>query len=135
YLEEQGELERAGGENFIQQLASLIPEFHLAEPYARRLAELGRKRRRHTAAETVARAILEGREGDAQRVLDSLRADEQPQAGWPWRTLANAYEPRAPRRWLVAGLLPIPSVTTGFGLPGGLKTMLFQDLAVCVAGG
>jgi len=135
YLQERGELERAGGERFIQELASALPAFHLAEPYARHLAGLGEKRRRQEVAEAAARAILEGREGDAQRVLDSLRADEQPVAGWPWRTLANAYEPRLARRWLVSGLLPIPSVTTTFGLPGGLKTMLLQDLAACVAGG
>ncbi len=135
YLEERGGLERAGGEGFIQKLASTVPAFHLAGPYARRLAGLGEKRRRHEKAEAAARAILEGRKRDALLLLDSLDADEQPAAGWPWRTLANAYEPRPARRWLVSGLLPIPSVTTAFGLPGGLKTMLLQDLAACVAGG
>ena len=56
-------------------------------------------------------------------------------AGWAWRTLADAYRPHGPRRYVVAGLLPLPSLCSLYGTPGSLKTMLLIDLALSVAGG
>lgn len=56
-------------------------------------------------------------------------------ATWEWRTLAQAYEPKPPRAYVVNQLLPLPSLSVPFGSPGALKTMLILDLAVCVASG
>jgi hypothetical protein len=56
----------------------------------------------------------------------------------PWAallTLADAYKDRPPTRYLVEGLLPLPSVTMIYGSPGCLKSMLLMDLALSVASG
>lgn len=54
---------------------------------------------------------------------------------WQWRTLADAYAPKPPREYVIKGLLPLPSLNILFGNPGDLKTMLAQDMALCVAAG
>lgn len=41
---------------------------------------------------------------------------------WQRYTLADAYKPRPPRRYLVDGLLPVPSLSIVFGGPGSLKS-------------
>lgn len=69
----------------------------------------------------------------AAKVKEQQATEPQVQ-GWPWRNLADAYKPKDRRRWLVKGLLPIPSLSIIYGTPGGLKTMLAQDLGICVAG-
>lgn len=56
-------------------------------------------------------------------------------AEWEWRTLADAYKPKPPREYVIENLLPLPSLTVIFGNPGDLKTMLSQDLCLCVAAG
>jgi len=54
---------------------------------------------------------------------------------WTLRTLADAYLERPPLDYLVAGLLPAPSLSIVYGGPGSLKSMLLADLCVCVASG
>lgn len=54
---------------------------------------------------------------------------------WVQRTLADAYKPRPPRRFLIDGLLPIPSLSIVFGGPGSLKSMILLDMAACIATG
>ena len=56
-------------------------------------------------------------------------------AGWRVYTLADAYAPRPPVRYVVDGLLSLPSLSVVYGPPGCFKTMLMGDLAGCVAGG
>lgn len=51
------------------------------------------------------------------------------------RTLADACKPKPPREYIVDGLFPLPSLSIVYGSPGNLKTMLMQDLAICVAAG
>lgn len=52
----------------------------------------------------------------------------------PWRpfTLADAYAPRPPREYIVAGLFRLPSLNIVYGAPGCLKTTLLMDLAASV---
>jgi hypothetical protein len=50
-------------------------------------------------------------------------------------TLADACQPKPPREYIVDGLFPLPSLSIVYGSPGSLKSMLMQDLAVCVASG
>ncbi len=50
-------------------------------------------------------------------------------------TLADAFAEREPIEYVIDGLLPIPSLSILYGLPGDLKSMLLMDAAVCVAGG
>ena len=54
---------------------------------------------------------------------------------WPRFTLADAYKPRPPRRFLIDGLLPTPSLSIVFGGPGSLKSMLLADMAACIVTG
>ncbi len=54
---------------------------------------------------------------------------------WKRFTLADAYKPRPPRRFLIDGFLPVPSLSIVFGGPGSLKSMLLADMAACVVAG
>jgi hypothetical protein len=56
-------------------------------------------------------------------------------ANWQLESIADAYADTEPTRFLVDGLLPIPSLSIVFGGPGSLKSMLLADLAVCIANG
>ena len=60
---------------------------------------------------------------------------EAPNMGWQLRTLADAYQPRPPLRYIVEDVLPEGSLSLWFGLPGSMKSMVLADLAVCVAAG
>lgn len=55
--------------------------------------------------------------------------------GWKLETFADAYADTEPTKFLVEGLLPLPSLSIVFGGPGSLKSMLLADMAVCIAGG
>jgi AAA domain len=55
--------------------------------------------------------------------------------GWPVHTLADAYRPRPPLRYVVDGLFPLPSLSIVYGAPGTLKSLLLADMGVCVAAG
>lgn len=54
---------------------------------------------------------------------------------WQWYSLVDAYAPRPPIQYLVAGLFPVPSVNLIYGAPGSLKSMLLVDLAACIVSG
>jgi len=54
---------------------------------------------------------------------------------WPLFSMADAYEERPPRTYLVDGLLPCPSLSIVYGGPGSLKSMLLADMALCIATG
>lgn len=54
---------------------------------------------------------------------------------WEIRNLTHAYEPRDPMRYLVAGLLPRPSLSILFGAPGSLKSLMLADLSACITQG
>ncbi len=56
-------------------------------------------------------------------------------AHWQLESIADAYADTEPTKFLVDGLLPIPSLSIVFGGPGSLKSMLLADLAVCIANG
>lgn len=54
---------------------------------------------------------------------------------WQMRSLTDAYADRPPTQYVVDGLLAMPSLTIGYGSPAGMKSMLFGDMAICVAKG
>lgn len=54
---------------------------------------------------------------------------------WQVFSLADAYEERPPRKYILEGLLPYPSLSIVFGGPGSLKSMLLADMCMCVAVG
>lgn len=72
---------------------------------------------------------------DKDPELAELYSGDTEPASWEWRTLKTAYEPKPPREYVVEGVLPLPSLSVFYGYPGGLKTMLLMDLALCVAAG
>lgn len=54
-----------------------------------------------------------------------------------WKVLGIADLLKPPKRpeYLVDSMLRTPGLSCGYGVPGDLKSMLFMDLAVCVASG
>jgi hypothetical protein len=59
----------------------------------------------------------------------------QEEESWRFCTLADAYKPRPPLKYVVAGLLPEASLSILYGPPGSFKSLLMADLLACVAGG
>jgi len=55
--------------------------------------------------------------------------------GWDIYTMANAYQPRPPLEYAVAGLFILPSVNVVYGPPGSFKSFLMADACICVATG
>lgn len=54
---------------------------------------------------------------------------------WKIFSLEDAYQERPPRRYILEGLLPYPSLSIVFGGPGSLKSMLLADMCLCVSVG
>lgn len=54
---------------------------------------------------------------------------------WKFASLEEACQPLPPLEWIVDGIISKPSVTIFFGAPKSMKTLLLQDLAMCVAHG
>lgn len=54
---------------------------------------------------------------------------------WDIFSLEDAYKERPPRKYILEGLLPYPSLSIVFGGPGSLKSMLLVDMCLCVAVG
>lgn len=55
----------------------------------------------------------------------------------PWEifTLVDAFKPRPPTVWLVDGVIEAGTLCVLYGAPGALKSLLLQDLSICVASG
>lgn len=70
-------------------------------------------------------------------VRDQISGPKNLQDPWEGQiyTLRDAYAPREPLKFLVAGLLTEPSLSIIYGAPGTLKSMLLGDMAICVAAG
>lgn len=51
------------------------------------------------------------------------------------RTLANAYSIRPPTTYIVEGLFPVSSVSIVYGPGGTMKSLILQDLSLCIATG
>jgi hypothetical protein len=64
-----------------------------------------------------------------------MMSTQKQSTGWDWLTLEEAYKPRPPRKHVVEGLLPVPSLSSFFGEGGSFKTFLLLDLGLCVAMG
>ncbi len=54
---------------------------------------------------------------------------------WIPSTLADAYKSVEPTKFIIDGMLPIPSLSIVYGGPGSLKSMVLTDMALCVASG
>jgi len=57
----------------------------------------------------------------------------------PWDeqlfTLKDAFKPRKPLQYIIAGLFPESSLNLAFGAPGTFKSMVLGQAAICVSGG
>jgi hypothetical protein len=139
YLRQMDTLDKAGGEGYLVGLIGEIPTSYRAESYARIVAERAQARRLIHAATEITKLAYYGNPQDALGIIQDTahnEAERSPsETPWSWSTLKSAYEPKEPRRYVVPGLLPMPSLSIVYGTPGSLKTMLLQDLAICVSSG
>lgn len=76
--------------------------------------------------------------GEIQYLI--LHPDEMPEndlGGDSWQplTMADFYTPREPVKYILGGIFREKSLNILYGSPGDLKSMLLQDLAVCVSMG
>lgn len=76
--------------------------------------------------------------GEVQRLI--LHPDEIPEKdpggdSWQPLTMADFYTPREPVKYILGGIFREKSLNILYGSPGDLKSMLLQDLAVCVSMG
>lgn len=138
FLERRGPeyLKAAGGQSYILDLAADTPPVMLAEQYAHQVAQLARQRRIMQAAAKITETAHRGEIDAALDLARKLPEAEQPApAGWGWLTLKDAYQDKGPRRYLIGGVLRVPSLSILYGPSGDLKSMLALDLALSVAGG
>ncbi len=95
---------------------------------------------------TIKEAYVQDGASGARRAYDAIAkarpavaaliaGDQNQEKHWRLYTLEDAYKPREPRKYVVAGLIKMPSLTIVYGAPGTLKTMLLIDMAACVASG
>jgi hypothetical protein len=100
----------------------------------------------HEPVTTVKEAYDRGGVASAKRAYDAIAkkepdlatliaGDQDQGKHWQLFTLADAYKPREPRKYVVSGLVKMPSLSIIYGAPGTLKTMLLIDMAACVASG
>ncbi len=108
-----------------------------AHDYANVIRGFSRKRKLEAAAGLFTRAAYDDarRAEYLQDAYNLLREAETDGDGWQVLTMRDAYAPREPVQYAVAGLIEKPSLNIFYGAPGTLKSLLLADLAVCVAGG
>ncbi len=74
----------------------------------------------------------------AHEIIDA-RVEDLILGTHPWMasqiTIADAYKERPPREYAIAGMIPVPSVTTFYGRPGGFKTMILMSGLIAIATG
>jgi len=54
---------------------------------------------------------------------------------WIPSTLGDAYKNIEPTKFLIDGVLPLPSLSIVYSAPGSLKSMVLADMGLCVASG
>lgn len=139
-LKSADRLEPVGGYGFVQSLVGAFYQNAAVRIYAQVIREAAMQRRLYELGRDVAKGALNPTVSSSQiveRLTQKLTqlALEARHGAWEWRALAQACEPKPPRAYVVLGLLPLPSLSVLYGAPGTLKTMLMQDLALCVATG
>lgn len=73
--------------------------------------------------------------GEVQRLI--LHPDEIPEKdpggdSWQPLTMADFYTPREPSKYIVGGIIKPKSLGILYGSPGDFKSMLMQDLLICI---
>lgn len=140
-LERQGKLDEVGGRAEVCSLLIATPTALHGPYYAERVKELAYRRRRIEAAAKAVQLYHNPMLpiGDVEAQVDEVWRDSQggyaPKDTWQIYSLTDAYKPRLPVQEIVEGLITLPSLIIPYGPPGSLKTMLLQNMAVCVAGG
>jgi putative DNA primase/helicase len=76
------------------------------------------------------------RGGDFEQLMELCsRGSDPPASVWKIHSMDMAYQERPPTRYLVDGIVPIPSVNVWFGAPGSKKSLILTDLGVVCAAG
>lgn len=126
---------------YVAKLATDLPTTLNWRTYVERVRFASVKRRLTTLALRVTRESYDETR-DPQEIIDELKTAldtwqswSNTPAGWQVYTLVDAYEPRPPVTYLVQDLFSLPSLNIVYGAPGGLKSMLVLDAALCVASG
>lgn len=139
-LEGQKKLEECGGSAWLAGLTSDAPSRDASvEAYARIIRNTATRRRFIDWCGEAAKLALDA-SMKASDVLAEARVQledlaEGSAGRWDWRSLAQACEPKPDREYVVQAMIGLPSLNVIYGHPGDLKTMLAQDLALCVAAG
>jgi hypothetical protein len=139
-LDAMGNLDGAGGPGFVQSLVGSYYQTAAVGYFADLIRDAATRRRLlHHASEVAILAfdqtvpVTQAMERIATN-LAQIASPTEFRLG-EWRTLSEACKPKPAQSYVVPGLLPVPSLSVLYGAPGTLKTMLMQDLAICVAGG
>lgn len=139
-LDAMGYLDAAGGPGFVQGLVGSYYQTAAVGYFAGLIRDAATRRRLLHHASEVAILAFDQTVPVTQAVeriatnLAQIAAPTEYRLG-EWRTLSEACKPKPPRKYVVPGLLPVPSLSVLHGAPGTLKTLLMQDLSICVAGG
>lgn len=84
---------------------------------------------------TIYHMIKEDAPSAVQSEPVHLHTDPTESGGWQVFDLRQAYQQREATKFLVDGLISVPSLTIVYGAPGALKSLLLQNLGACVVAG
>jgi len=137
-----------GAEEFVERMPPELqrPIINLLNKHARsngpealiKQAIGWRNEIREALAEHLSENVAERIDSEISAAVDKKLADRgenDTEDGWKVYTLADAYAPREPLRWLVDRLILAGSLIIPYGMPGGFKSMILADMCVCVAAG
>src|SRR5512143_1312310 len=141
-LAREKRLEDISGGVYLSVLMDAMPTALNVEGYARIVADLAKRRVMLNHASLLAQAAYAkdfdpiAVADDLQAISESFRHDAHGEPDrWRAYTLADAYAPREPLQFVVAGLFTLPSLSIVYSTPGRLKSFFLADLAVSVAAG
>lgn len=81
------------------------------------------------------------RKKQTERIVDEEQTETDPMNeikkdnSWRVRTLADAFKPRPPRRYIVESLFPEKTLNIVFGAEGSMKSLFLMDMSICVSEG
>ena len=129
-------IDRAGGRQYISELAATCPAPGNAKAYAEVVRENGQTRRRIAASERVTAALRSGTvNGEFTELASMMEGSRKGQSAGLTSKPASEFRMRAPQKLDAAGMIFKRSLTVAFGTAGLGKTLWAMHVAAMTSRG